>query len=697
MTPDPDGRITDEHRTRLAMVYVRQSSPDQVRSHVESRRVQIGLRERAIAYGWSQPIVIDEDLGVSAGGFAHRPGFQQLLGRIALREVGIIFCIDASRLSRNSKDWAHLFELCGYFDTLIADLEQVYDLKRPNDRLVMGIKGTLSEMELTILRTRLRTGFQAKAARGELKINLPAGYIYDLSDRIVFDPDQRIQAAIRMMFDQFDRCTSVRQLAMWYHDTNTLFPVRVPRKHAPTNWEIPTAKTLHKLLVHPIYAGAYVHGRRITRVEYANGKLIKRVSDYLPLDRCQVCIRDHHDAYIPWQRLLSNRAKITDNRPRWNMQENRGAIRDGSALLAGLLRCGQCGGKIYVGYKNERATALYYCDGGNVKGSKRCLAFGSHLIDQRVGEEVCHAVQPLAVDAAVAAADQEHRDQQQEVEAARMQVQAAQYEVDRAFEQFDLVDPKNRLVADTLEARFNAKLADLKTATDKLDQVSREHVQLTDEQRGRLQTLARNFHSVWNHSSADPPLKKRLLRAAIFEILVTHQPDQQRLEVTIHWQGGTHTRFHVKKKATPRGHKADPSLVALVDQLARDGLDDAEITRILNMKKIETPHALRWTLERVEQFRKHHRIASVPGHDRRDTLTQNQTAAYLGISRNALQALVNRGAVSINQITDFAPWRVSRQQLDSEDVQRLVRTLKATGRLPKGGCPKQQRSLFHGS
>ncbi|MBK8978769.1 MAG: recombinase family protein [Planctomycetes bacterium] len=222
MTVEYPAPIRDEHRARKAVVYVRQSSPSQVRISGESARLQRDLQQRAIAIGWSQPLVIDEDLGVSAAGYAERPGFQRLLSMVAMREVGIVLCIDASRLSRNSKDWAHLFELCAYFGTLIADLDQVYDLTAPNDRLVMGIKGTMSELELTILRRRLQGGLESKAARGELRINLPAGYVYD-GDDIVMDPDQRVQAAIRLMFDQFDRSSSIRQLAMWYRDQDIAF------------------------------------------------------------------------------------------------------------------------------------------------------------------------------------------------------------------------------------------------------------------------------------------------------------------------------------------------------------------------------------------------------------------------------------------------------------------------------------------
>jgi DNA invertase Pin-like site-specific DNA recombinase len=663
---------------------------------VESTRVQLNLREKAIALGWRDPGVIDDDLGLSAGGFAERPGFQELLARVTMRKVGIILCVDASRLSRNSKDWAQLFELCGYFNTLIADLEQIYDLSRSNDKLIMGIKGTVSEMELSILRTRLRSGIEAKAARGELKTLVPVGYTHDLSKNIVKDPDQRIQGALTLLFDQFDRFTSVRQLAMWYHDTKTLFPIKKISKKAPILWEIPTRSTLYHILTHPIYAGAYVWGRRYTRVEYVEGRLVKRVHNQRGVDQYRVCIRDHHPAYISWKRLMENVAKITENRPRWNMQQNTGAIKEGFALLSGLLRCGHCGGKIYVRYKAHRSEAegaMYFCNRISDSRSKSCISFGSKLIDRRVGEELCKALGPLSIKASIAAMELKEKQRTQEIDNARKQVEATEYESDRAFEQYNLCDPKNRLVASTLEGRLNERLRELHQAKENLEKVSEAAKALTKEQRQRLKDLAQDFPSVWNHPEVDLKLKKRLLRTAIHEILIKGDLENQRLEVTIHWQGGVHTRIYVKKRATPIGNKVDPSLVDLVRKISSE-LKDEEIARILNMKNIKTTRGMRWTQDRVEAFRHRHHIRATRYTPDPDILTMKEATAYLNISRNGLLGLVKMGAVSKNQITEFAPWKVSKAELDSDYVQGLVQTLKETGRLPKGGCPKDLKGLF---
>ena len=692
MIRDSDHRVTPGHRARAALVYVRQSSERQVQVHTESTRLQRGLREKAIALGWSQPVVIDDDLGISAAGFAHRPGFKDLISRVTMKEAGIILCFDASRLSRNSSDWAQLFELCGFFDTLIADLDQIYDLSRPNDRLVLGIKGTVAEMELNILNRRMKSGLQAKAARGELRVTLPAGYVYDDDDHIQFDADERVRSAIRLMFDQFDRVTSVRQLVMWYRDTATVFPVKKGNRKPSTSWQVPTAQTLKKLLIHPIYAGAYTWGRRSTRVDYDDGRLVKRTQGPCDLDQCKVLIRDHHPAYVSWDRVMANVTRLGENRARWKMDDNQGAIREGLALLPGLLRCRSCGSRLYVTYK--KTGALYSCDGGHAKGSRRCMSFGSTRIDQRVGEELLRALAPLSMQAAAAALEQSEEESSQRLESLRLGVDAAQYAADRAFEQFDLVDPRNRLVASTLEARLNEKLAELQTAKERLEQAREEAPQLTEAQRRRIEDLARNFPDVWSHPDADPKLKKRLLRAAVREILVELQAEQKRLEVTIHWQGGVHTQIHVKKYDRRHRRATDPDLVKMVRKLAGDGISDADSARVLNMHGTSTPSGLPWTAERVTHFRWAHHIRRKERSRTEELLTMSEAATYLGISRNGLLGLERTGALSRNQVMEFAPWRIERKQLDSVHVQALVKTLKAKGRLPRGGCPEAQLRLL---
>jgi DNA invertase Pin-like site-specific DNA recombinase len=684
-------RIAKRHLERSAVVYVRQSDARQVREHTESTLLQRGLREKAMEMGWSSPKVVEDDLGVTASGFAERAGFQWMLTQVTLRRVGIIFCIEASRLSRNSPDWAHLFELCGYFDTLIADVQQVYDVNIPNDRLVLQIKGTVAELELSTMKARLRAGVESKAARGELRVHLPPGYAYDADEQIVMDPDARVQEAIRWMFEKFTHATSVRQLALAYHDSNTLFPIRRPSKRGALEWGPPQHHMLHQLLSHPVYAGVYTRGRTQTYVDYADGKLLKRQKRVSSPEGWSVCIKGHHEGYITWERYLENLVKLADARPRWNMADNRCAVREGRALLAGLIRCGHCGRKLRVIY-NRASSAMYHCDGVAERCTGRCLSFGGKYVDDAIGEQLCQAVEPISIEAAERAFALEQCEREKGVLDARLRVQAAQYASDRAFEQFDLADPKNRLVVDNLEKRLNEKLAELRAAQDALELRLKADPPLTQDERAHLQFLSRDFRRVWTHPDTPTPLRKQLLRAAIREVVA--QRDSEQLTFAVHWVGGSCSRLTVKKRATPVGSRTDPSLTELITTLAQS-LGDGEIARILNMKKVRTPRDLQWTADRVQTFRSAHHIKQSKLTPNADVLTGLQARAHLGIGYGGLMALVRRGLVHTNQVTDFAPWRLRRAELDSPNVQAFVKVLKATGRgPPEGGCSEAQKLLF---
>jgi hypothetical protein len=495
------------------------------------------------------------------------------------------------------------------------------------------------------------------------------------------------------MFDEFDRCTSIRQLALRYRETKTSFPLKKARQRGTVSWEVPSAFVLRNLLKHPIYAGTYVYGRTSQRIEYVDGRLTKKREECPSPDQWRVCIHNNHEAYISWERFSANQDKIAKSRPRWTMQDNLGPIRDGLALLSGLLRCAHCGRKIHVAYKSKPQSAMYYCDGRiENEGKRRCLSFGSKLVDQAVGEKLCQAISPHSIGAARLAHERHNEQHRQAMEQRRLEVQAAQYEVDRAYEQYDLVDPKNRLVADTLEERLNQKLVELQAARERMNEHLAAEEPLSEHQRRILESLAGDFQTLWNHPCADPALKKRILRAAIFEIIVEHKPVHQRLELIIHWQGGVHTKVQVKKRVTPVGSKTDPSLLGTVGDLA--GLGDAGIARVLNMKGITTARGHRWTKDRVLSFRRKHRIKATDAQDNEEYMTGAQVAEQLGISRHGVEGLIRVGALDNHQVTDFAPWRISRAQVESETVRNLVGILKRTGRLPPGGgCPDRQLSL----
>jgi DNA invertase Pin-like site-specific DNA recombinase len=690
--------ITDDHLKRSAMVYVRQSSNVQVRDNMESTRLQRGLQEKAKELGWRNPVLIEDDLGETASGFSDRCGFHRMLTSVTNREVGVIFCFELSRLSRNSPDWARLMQFCLHFDTLVADTNQIYDLTQSNDRLMLGIRGTISEVELATIQLRLRTALEAKAERGELKMFLPCGYVHD-GNEIVFDPDESIQSAIRRLFEDFRRYTSVRQLAMAYRAKKLLFPSRRPSSKNSVTWALASARSLNNILVHPIYAGSYVRGRKKTITEFIDGKLTKRVQRSQDPKKARVHIRDHHAAYITWEQYEANVAKISENRARRELDASRGAIREGLALLTGMLRCGHCGGLLRVRYRQSNGVVYgnYHCDRNRNTTARTCVSVLSTVIDPPIVEELCRALDSSGIQAAIRACEESEAQREADLEFFEQRVQAARYAADRALDQYDECDPKNRLVADTLERRLNDKLRAVADAREQLEKISRTPA-LTNAERERLDNLARTFLVVWK-SSAEVTLKKTLLRSAVHEIVVKDvgelptQPGRRGLEVTIHWKGGVHTSIQVIRSTRSKASKDEP-MVDLVKRLNSASHSDREIARVLNRRD---PTISRWTQDNVTQFREQHHIPTVEDCDS-DRLSMNAAAKYLGISVVALRTLATRGAITSNQVAEFACWRVHREELDSPRVQNLVKALKQVGRFPReeGDGHEGQLTMFDG-
>src|SRR5712692_528511 len=335
-------RITATHLQRAAIVYVRQSSPAQVRHRAGAPRIQIGLRDKAVAFGWRAPVTIVDDLGISAGGFAHRAGFQHMAAEVSLGHIGIILCFEASRLSRNSKDWSQLFELCGHLDTLVADLDQVYDLALPDDRLILGVKGSVSEYELSLFRQRSQEAIRAKAKRGALQFTLPAGLGWTPEGTIELNPDRRVQQAIRMVLDKVSELGSVRQTLMWLRDEHVSLPTLESERPRAITWRRPTYRMVLSIVRSPFYAGAYAFGRRESRTRIVDGRAQRTPGHEKPMDQWTALIRDHHPGYIPWEQFERNQRRLEEN-AHMKGTTARKAARGGRCLLAGLLRCARCG------------------------------------------------------------------------------------------------------------------------------------------------------------------------------------------------------------------------------------------------------------------------------------------------------------------------------------------------------------------
>ncbi|KPA10435.1 serine recombinase [Candidatus Magnetomorum sp. HK-1] len=341
-----------------------------------------------------------------------------------------------------------------------------------------------------------------KANRGELKFILPPGYIHDHNDKIVFDPNKRIQTAIKFMFSQFKTHTSIRQLLQWYKSENVSFPVRKIGHGNPIVWEIPNYGTFKRILQNPLYAGVYGYGKRKTIHEYKDGALIKKTSNYLPYDQWKVFIKNNHDPYVSWDEFLEIQKKISINKPRWEKDENMGAIREGIALFVGLIRCGHCGNKLYVSYKTKPMSGSYFCRGNNRESGKKCLTFGTVEVDKNFSCELIKALKPFAVQAGIEALDLVESDNTQKIIMAQQEFQNARYQADRAFEQYNLADPKNRLVTSTLEERLNSRLFDLNHAREKLENLNQSIKVFTEDEKEMIFSLSKNFDSVWNHKKS---------------------------------------------------------------------------------------------------------------------------------------------------------------------------------------------------
>src|SRR5262250_494277 len=541
-------KIKPEHLTRKAIVYLRQSSDIQVRQNLESQRLQYELAERIRGLGWQEIEVINTDLGSSAAlGAASREGFERVLTSVALGEVGIVVSREVSRLSRTDKDWCRLFEVCQIFGTLIGDEQQVYDLSYLDDQLVLGIKGTLSVVELKILRQRLQAGQESKARRGELFKRLAVGFALDALSKVVFHPDQRVCEAIQLVFTKFRERWSVRQTFQWFRDHDVELPAN-PIEGTRLVWKIPTQGLIRDILRNPFYAGAYVWGRRPVGTLLVEGKLEKRQSAMRPAEECRVFIRDHHVGYIDWATYEENQRMIHRNSVNWQADESMSAIRAGQGLLVGLLRCGHCGRKLHVRYWGGRGTnARYLCKGDYDDGGQYCIGFGGASVDRRLSQELLKAISHLGVEASLRAIEELSAGGTAQRGALSRKLEHLVYEARKAFEQYDAVDARNRLAASELERRWNAKLEEIEVVKQRLSSLETERYSLSSEEEIRIRSMGDHFAGVLQSNHCPPTLKKMIFRTAIEEIIVCTDQDKKLLELVIHWKGGAHTQLGMER------------------------------------------------------------------------------------------------------------------------------------------------------
>lgn len=666
-------KIGPDHLARSAIVYVRQSSAFQVAQNLESQRRQYGLAARARELGWSEVEVIDDDLGRSGAG-GRRPGFEKLLAAICEGRVGAVLSLEASRLARNGRDWHTLLEFCGLVSALIIDEDGVYDAASPNDRLLLGMKGTMSEMELSVFRQRSIEAIKQKARRGELFLTVAVGYVKAVGDRIEKDADRRVQEAVALVFRKFAELQTIRQVLVWCRDEKISLPaLGVGPSAERIVWRLPVYPTLHHMLTNPVYAGAYVFGRRTARVTIEDGR--KRVVRSMQRDwrSWETLIRDHHDGYISWAEFERNQRLIADNANGKRFM-SRGAVRCGEALLPGIFRCARCGKKLHVRYSGRQGAQSYRyeCVGAfSHLAATRCITFGAMRVDRVVAKEVLDRLQPLGVEAALAAIEARGQQKSDKKHQLEMALQQARYEAARAQRQYDSADPENRLVAGELERRWNERLVSSRDLEGELERFDQDKgPPLTPEDRERLMSLGRDLRQAWESPGTTSETRKKILRTVISEIVVDVVGDK--LQMIVHWQGGDHTNLTAKKNRA--GHTrwtTDGDIVDLVRALARQ-IPDETIAALLNRSGKRTGHGNSWTRGRVCSLRKQHGIAIYRDGERaeRGEVTIDEAAASLDISATTIRRLIMEGAIPATHVCKGAPWMIRRADIESDAISR---------------------------
>jgi DNA invertase Pin-like site-specific DNA recombinase len=661
-------KLTPGHLGRDAYIYVRQSTLTQVREHTESLERQYELADRAMNLGWQprQVVIVDEDLGRSGAEATAREGFKGLVADVGLGKVGIIFGIEVSRLARNNADWYHLLDLCAMTDTLIADGDGLYHPADFNDRLVLGLKGTMSEAELHLIRHRLTAGLRHKAAKGELRQGVPVGYCYDADDRIVMDPDESVRAAIASVFRIFDEVGTARQVMLVMQSDGLLVPRR-PTASRRVTWARASYPSIHDFLTNPTYAGAFVFGR--TRTEKRldeNGRIVVRARQ-VPRSEWEVLIPDHHAGYVSFERYEAIQDELRAN---WHPPrgEGGGPAREGTALLQGRLRCGRCGRMMQTGYSGTKGNCPRYVCGRArmLYGSEGfCQSLGGRRLEQRVLEEVFAVLEPAALAATAKALEEADALHAKRLSAFELAVERARFEADRARRQFDAVEPENRLVARTLEAAFEqALVAQRQAEADLSVQRSRQPTRLTSEELAWVARAGADLRAVFGAPTTTYRERKQLLRAIVAEVVVTVRKDDREADLRIIWEGGATTEF-VMTLTKIGGHfrTTDEDTVDLVRRLAVR-YDDATIAVILARQHRRTASGLTFTKTRVASLRVSRQIAAfrpesvTPTDDDVVVVGVGRAEQILGVSRATIYRWLRDGFIAGEQLTAGSPWHL---------------------------------------
>lgn len=675
-------KIRTDHLERAAYVYVRQSRLQQVRHHREGQQRQYGLADRARHLGFVRVVIIDDDLGTSGSGKHPRPGFGRLLTAVCEGVVGAVFALEASRLARNNRDWHHLIDLCGMTETVLVDDDGVYDPRLINDRLLLGLKGTMSEFEISLFHQRAREAFEQKVRRGCVMWEVPVGFVRTADDRVEKSPDRQIQVAIQSVFQKFRELGSARQTLLYFRDEQIRVPevVRGTAGHEVV-WRLPTQSRIHQILRNPQYAGAFAYGRTVMTTTVSDGRPRTTRRKKSP-EAWTVFLPDHHAGYITWDEYRHTQRVLEANVARRDASQP-GSARRGAALLSGLLRCGRCGRRLFVAYSGTGGRVpRYACHGGRVdRGTAACLSIGSLRVDRAVVEQVLDAIQPAGIEAALTTMHNALHDDETKRQAVELALEKARYEARRAQRQFDAVDPENRLVASELEQRWNQALAQVAEVEARLDALRARPEPLSARQKDRLLELGSDLRLLWHHAAAPVELKKRILRTVLEDIVVTPSDAPAQHLLHLHWKGGVHTELRVARNGTGQHRRvADDQAVELITELSKI-CDDKTIAVVLNRLGYRTGTGKTWRVHHVSNVRYCRRL---PNYRHDGTWLPLETAAReLGVSNTVIKNLIADGVLPATQVVACAPWVIERVDLQRPAVQARIQAVHDGRKLPR--------------
>jgi DNA invertase Pin-like site-specific DNA recombinase len=658
-------KITSSHLCRQAIVYLRQSSAAQVEHNRESTNRQYALAIKARDLGWpdDRVIVIDEDLGLSGSGTVARSGFARLTAEVALGHVGLVLGLEVSRLARNNADWHRLIDLAGLSDTLIGDADGLYHPGLFNDRLLLGLKGTMSEAELHVLRARLNGGIRNKAARGELRRGLPVGLVWgDADGEVRFHPDEAVVTAIRAVFARFAETGSARRVWLWFRSEGLSFPLQM-HQGGEIRWADASYTAIHHVLTNPAYAGAYVYGKTRTDTVLDGSGARRRRIRRLPRSEWQVVIAGHHQGFTDWQTYEANQARIAQN-TRPGPRQTAGAVREGGALLQGLARCGHCGRRLRTHYRGRHSSPGYHCPGKVLVEGRGvyCLNVGGIQIDGAAARNFIAALEPAKLAASIAAAERLEADREAVLKQWRLGVERASYEANRAERRYRAVDPDNRLVARGLEREWEESLSALETARAELARRESERPRLlSPQERDHLLSIGPDLAKVWYAPTTAPRDRKELLRSLIEEVIITVERDKAAAHLTIRWKGGALDEIDLAlPRSRPATIRTDEDTIALVRRLALH-YPDSVIAGILNRQGRTTAYGHRFEAGHVGNLRRHWDIRCFEpntGAPDGELLTIKKAAIALGVAPSTIHRLLNDGIIAGEQLTPGAPWRI---------------------------------------